>query len=250
MILYCYNRRKLVIHFLFNRKESSMKNALNTIMSIVILIVLAAGVYFIVQTVRESATAAADAAAAPFEQVNQANEALQTQVSQMMHPTPTVIVDPVTYITNVKALARLETIQYSVEQVVTCEVNQEGPLSFLSGEKLLFVGHGLVIAGIDMEKIQPADLRMGGDTLYVRLPPAELFVTTLDNNKSYVYDHERGLMAPVDVNLETSCRQAAEDKIRQSVLEDGILNQAQINAENYLFKFFSSLGYRAIQFEH
>ncbi len=226
-----------------------MKNTLNTIMSILILVVLAAGVYFIVQTVRESASAAADAASAPFEQVNQANQALQTQVAQIRNPTPTVIVDPVTYVTNVKALARLETIQYSVEQVVTCEVNQQGPLAFLLGEKLLFVGHGYVIAGIDMEKIQASDLRLGGDTLYVRLPPAELFVTTLDNDKSYVYDREGGVIRSTDISLETLCRQAAEDKIRQSVLEDGILQQAQTNAENYLFKFFTTLGYRSIQFE-
>jgi hypothetical protein len=227
-----------------------MKNALNVIMSIVILIVLAAGVYFIVKTVRESAAAAADAATAPFQQVNQANQALQTQVAQMVNPTPTFIVDPVMYINNVKSLARLETLQYSVEQVVTCEVNQDGPLSFLSGDKVLFVGHGLVIAGIDMEKIQPSDMRLGGDTLYVRLPPAELFVTTLDNDKSYVYERELGPFATTDATLETECRQKAEDTIRQRVLEDGILQQAQANAENYLFRFFTTLGYKNIQFEH
>jgi hypothetical protein len=75
-------------------------------------------------------------------------------------------------------------------------------------------------------------------------------VTTLDNNKSYVYDRETGPFAVTDVSLETTCRQAAEDKIRQTVLEDGILAQAQTNAENYLFKFFTTLGYRSIQFEH
>lgn len=225
-------------------------NFLNTLMSILILGVLAAGVYFIVKTVRESAAAAANAATAPFQQVNQANQALQTQVAQMIHPTPTIIVDPVTYINEVRNLARLETLQYSVEQVVTCEINQDGPLSVFLGDKVLFVGHGIVIAGIDMEKIQPGDMRLGGDTLYVRLPPAELFITTLDNDKSYVYDRETGPFAGTDVNLETSCRQAAEDKIRQSVLEDGILAQAQTNAENYLYKFFSTLGYKSIQFEH
>jgi hypothetical protein len=227
-----------------------MKNTLNTIMSILILIVLAAGVYFIVKTVRESATAAKEAVSAPFDQVNQANQALQTQVAQMVHPTPTIIIDPVTYINNVQSLARLETIQYSVEQVVTCEINQEGPLSVFLGDKVLFVGHGLVIAGIDMEKVQPADMRLGGDILYVRLPPAEIFVATLDNDKSYVYDRETGPFASTDLNLETSCRQAAEEKIRQTGLEDGILTQAQSNAENYLFKFFSTLGYKTIQFEH
>jgi len=227
-----------------------MKNTLNIIMSILILVVLAAGVYFIVQTVRESTAAATDAALAPFQQVNEANQVLQTQVAQIRNPTPTIIVDPVTYINDVRTLARLETIQYSLEQVVTCEVNQDGPLSVFLGDKVLFVGHGLVIAGIDMEKIQPSDLRLGGDILYVRLPPAEIFVATLDNDKSYVYDRETGPFASTDVSLETNCRQAAEDKIRQSVLEDGILIQAQVNAENYLFKFFTSLGYKTIQFEH
>jgi len=227
-----------------------MKNTLSTIMSILILVVLAAGVYFIVQTVRESTAAATDAALAPFQQVNEANQVLQTQVAQIRNPTPTIIVDPVTYINDVRTLARLETIQYSLEQVVTCEVNQDGPLSVFLGDKVLFVGHGLVIAGIDMEKIQPSDLRLGGDILYVRLPPAEIFVATLDNDKSYVYDRETGPFASTDVSLETNCRQAAEDKIRQSVLEDGILIQAQANAENYLFKFFTSLGYKTIQFEH
>lgn len=227
-----------------------MKNTINTLMSVLILVTLAAGVYFIVQTVRESAAAAVDAASAPFEQVNRANQALQTQIAQLQNPTPTVIIDPVTYIENVRSLARLETIQYSLEQVVTCEVNQEGPLKILFGDRVLFVGHGMVIAGIDMEKIQPADMRMGGDTLYVRLPPAEIFVATLDNQKSYVYDRETGPFASTDLSLETNCRQAAEDKIRQGVLEDGILQQAQVNAENYLFKFFTTLGYKSIQFEY
>ena len=96
-----------------------MKNTFSTIMSILILVVLAAGVYFIVQTVRESASAAQDAVTAPFQQVNQANQALQTQVAQMLNPTPTIIVDPVTYINEIRALARLETIQYSIEKVIS-----------------------------------------------------------------------------------------------------------------------------------
>src|SRR3990172_7651958 len=107
-----------------------MKNTLNTVMSILILIVLAAGVYFIVQTIRESTAAAT----APFQQVNEANQALQTQVSQMMNPTPTIIPDPITYINEIRALARLETIQYSIEKVITAEVGQ-GTFGFLYGDK-------------------------------------------------------------------------------------------------------------------
>ncbi len=222
-----------------------MKNTFNTIMSILILAVLAAGVYFIVQTVRESAAAAT----APFQQVNQANEALQTQVSQLMNPTPTIIPDPVTYINEIRALARLETIQYSIEKVITAEVGQ-GTFGFAFGDKLLFVAHGIVIAGIDMEKLQPGDMRLDNGVLYVRLPPTEIFIATLDNEKSYVYDRETGLLTKGFTDLETFARQTAEDEIRKAALEDGILTQGQTNAENYLLKFFTALGYKTVLFEH
>jgi hypothetical protein len=226
-----------------------MKNSFSTIMSILILVVLAAGVYFIVQTVRESAAAAANAASAPFLGLQQANEGMQTQVAQLLNPTPTIIPDPVTYINEIRALARLETIQYSIEKVITAEVGQ-GTFGFAFGDKLIFVAHGTVIAGIDMEKLQPGDMRLENGVLYVRLPPTEIFIATLDNEKSYVYDRETGLLTKGSVDLETLARQAAEAEIRKAALEDGILTQGETNAEAYLLKFFTALGYKNIIFDN
>ena len=219
-----------------------MKNS-NTVFSIMILAVLAAGVYFIVQTIRQTT----QQVTAPFQQVEQANQALQTQVSQLLNPTPTIIPDPVTYINEVRALARLETIQYSVEKVITAEQSQ-GTFSFLFGDRMLFVAHGLVIAGIDMAKILPEDMRFENGVLNVRLPAAEVFVATIDNQKSYVYTRETGILTKQSVDLETLARQSAEDEIRKAALEDGILDQAERNAEAYLLKFFNALGYDAVIF--
>ena len=213
-----------------------MKN--NSLTSLLIIGVVLVAAYFIVQTVRESA----QAATAPFQQVNQANQALQTQVSNLLNPTPTIIADPVTYINEVRALARLETIQYSIEKVITGETGG-GTFQALFGDKILFVGHGTVIAGIDMEKLQPEHMSFENGVLTVRLPPAEIFIATLDNEKSYVYDRETGVLAKPDVNLETLVRQRAEEEIRTAAINDGILEQAQVNAEAYLFKFFAALGY-------
>jgi len=222
----------------------NMKQNFFTLLIIIAVIVAA---YFIVQTVRESAQAAANAAAGPFNQVRQANEGLQTQVAELLNPTPTIIPDPVTYINEVRALARLETIQYSIEKVITAEIGQ-GTFNFLFGDRLLFVAHGIVIAGIDMEKIGPQHLRLENGVLYVTLPPAEIFIATLDNQKSYVYDRETGFLTQGVQDLETMARQAAEDEIRKAALEDGILQQAQTNAENYLFRFFQALGYDNVIF--
>ena len=213
-----------------------MKN--NSLASVLIIGVVLVAAYFIVQAVREST----QSAMAPFQQVNQANQALQTQVSNLLNPTPTIIPDPVTYINEVRALARLETIQYSIEKVITGETGG-GTFQSLFGDKILFVGHGTVIAGIDMEKLQPEDMRFENGVLTVKLPPAEVFIASLDNEKSYVYDRETGILAKPDVNLETLVRQRAEEEILKAAIEDGILEQAQANAEAYLFKFFAALGY-------
>lgn len=210
---------------------------------IVILLILGAA-YYLVQSVQQSAQGAISGALAPFQQ---SNAALQTQVSQLTNPTPTIIPDPATYITEVRALARLETIQYSVEKVITAEIGQ-GSFGFLFGDKLLFVAHGIVIAGIDMNKIQAADLRLSGESLQVRLPAAEIFITSLDNQKSYVYDRETGLLTQGINDLETLARQSAESEIQKAALEDGILEQAQRNAETFLLKFFQSLGYKDVTF--
>jgi hypothetical protein len=212
-------------------------------LSLLVLVAVIATTFFIIQAVRDSTAAAM----APFQQAQQANQALQTQVADLLHPTPTIIPDPVTYINEVRALARLETIQYSIEKVITAEQNQ-GTFSFLFGDRLLFVAHGIVIAGIDMEKMTPQGMRFENDVLYVTLPPAEVFIATLDNQKSYVYDRDTGLLSQGVQDLETLARQAAEDEIRKAALEDGILTQAQTNAENYLYRFFQALGYQNVIF--
>lgn len=182
-----------------------------------------------------------------FSPIEQANSQLSTQVAQLLHPTPTIIPDPVTIINQVRAVAKLETIHYSVEKVITAEINQ-GVLGPLFGDRLLFVAHGYVIAGIDMEKIRPEDMWLEGSTLYVRLPETEILVATLDNDKSYVYDRETGMLTHGDPNLETTARQVAEQEILRAAREDGILEQARINAEVYLEKFFNALGYKTVIF--
>jgi hypothetical protein len=179
--------------------------------------------------------------------LQQTNRDLSTQVAGLLHPTPTILPDPVTIVHEVRSLARLETIQYTIEKVITAEVNQ-GLFGPLFGDRLLFVAHGTVIAGVDLEKLAPEGLTIKDNILYVQLPPAEVFIATLDNQKSYVYDRDTGFLTKGDINLETAARQVAEDEIRKAAIEDGILAQAQINAQAYLVRLFMALGYPEVIF--
>ncbi len=106
--------------------------------------------------------------------VQNVNKAISTQVAKLLNPTPTVIPDPVTIIREVQSLARLETIQYSVEKVITAEINQ-GVFGPLFGDRLLFVAHGYVIAGVDLAEIADADFRLEDDILFVTLPEADTY---------------------------------------------------------------------------
>lgn len=217
------------------------ESAKGWVLVIGILLIISAGVIGVV-LVFQNAT---HRVLTPLEQGNQR---IQTQVAQFLHPTPTVIPDPVTIIHEVRSLARLETIQYSVEKVITAE-SAQGRLAFLFGDRLIFVAHGTVIAGVDLEKIRPTDITLQNGVVMMRLPAPEIFVATLDNEKSYVYNRQTGVLTHGDANLETTARRVAEEEIRQSAIDDGILNIAQQNAENFLSRLIRDLGYQDVVFE-
>ena len=174
-------------------------------------------------------------------------QGVSTEVARLLHPPPTIIPDPVTIIHEVQSLARLETIHYSVEKVITAETRQ-GPFGFLFGDRLLLVAHGSVIAGVDLADITESDISIDNyGVVTLQLPPAEVFIAALDNEKTYVYDREVGFLRRGDVELETAARLAAETEILKAALSDGILEQAQVNAEAYLFRLLGSLGFSNVR---
>jgi len=222
-------------------KQPESSSKLITILLFILLSTLIGAVVFITITINNTIKSAVS----PIQNVN---DAISTQMARLLNPTPTVIPDPVTIIREVQSLARLETIQYTVEKVIAAEVNQ-GVFGPLIGDKLLFVAHGYVIAGVNLADIGEEDLWLEQDTLHVILPEAEVFVAALNNEESYVYDRETGIFRKSDPDLETSARQAAEEEILNAAIEDGILLQAQQNAEVYLERLFNTLGYLQVVFE-
>lgn len=222
-------------------EKKTKKISIINLLVVFLLITIIGAIIFVSVKINQTV----NAAVSPLEE---ANEAISNQLSSLLNPPPTVLPDPITIIREVQTLARLETIQYSVEKVITAEVNQ-GVFGPLFGDKLLFVAHGYVIAGIDLSKIETSDFVLEGDVLHVQLPDPEVFVATLDNDASYVYDRTTGLFTKSDPDLETAARQAAEDEINSAALEDGILEQAQVNAEIYLERLLNSLGYLRVVFD-
>jgi len=68
--------------------------------------VFTASIYFLIQNTLQRT----------IEPVESLGRNLSTQVSEILNPTPTILPSPVTVLREVRNLARLETIQFSIEK--------------------------------------------------------------------------------------------------------------------------------------
>jgi hypothetical protein len=167
--------------------------------------------------------------------------------SILSSPTVTIDTSRPTVLDEVRALSKLETVHYQLEKVVTGK--SSGPLpDFLTSDKILLVAHGEVVAGVDLSKITADDVKVVSNTVTIRLPKAEVLYSKLDNDKTYVYDRQTGIFSRPDPNLETQIRQAAEQDILNTAMEDGILDQASTNAQDVLRTLLNGLGYKQVNF--
>jgi len=167
--------------------------------------------------------------------------------SILSSPTVTIDTSRPTVLDEVRSLSKLETVHYQLEKVVTGK--SSGPLpDFLTSDKILLVAHGEVVAGVDLSKITEDDVSVVSNTVTIRLPKAEVLYSKLDNDKTYVYDRQTGIFSRPDPNLETQIREAAEQDILNTAMEDGILDQATTNAQDVLRTLLTGLGYKQVNF--
>lgn len=162
----------------------------------------------------------------------------------------TVVVraDGPTVVRQVQQLARLETSRYTMEKILDAERTRRYVPSFLAGEKLIFVAHGEVVAGVDLTQLAQSDVQVNGDAITLKLPKPQILFSRIDNEKSYVYERDTGVFSRPDKDLEGQVRATAEEQIRESAVEDGILDDARKNAEGSLRALLGSMGFTSVTF--
>lgn len=149
---------------------------------------------------------------------------------------------------SIQQLQRLESVQYTIDQVVTDE--REGMLRQpFAGDKILLIAHGEVVAGIDLGELSRGAVAVNGSSVRVRLPAARIFSTRLDNQKTRVYSRDTGLFTSPDPHLESEVRRQAETQLTAAAVQDGILQTARNNARQTLTALLTSLGFRQITIE-
>ena len=151
---------------------------------------------------------------------------------------------------HIQKLNRLETVDYSLDTIV--EGDKSSPVfpDILAGDKILLVVHGQSIAGIDLSKLRPEDVRIDANnqrSIHVTLPPSEVFVTSLDNTHTRVYARSTGLLVAADQNLESDTRAKAQQQLQAAALADGILDAARKNARATVATLLYGLGFQQVE---
>jgi Protein of unknown function (DUF4230) len=152
-----------------------------------------------------------------------------------------------TVVRQIQQLQRLETVNYTMDKIISGEHDNPYLPKFLAGDRLLLVVHGEVIGGIDLSKVQPGDVYVRGRAISLRLPPAEVLSTRIDNAKTRVYSRDTGLFSSPDPNLESEVREEAEHQLQQAALQDGVLKTAAQNACNTLTSLLKGLGFEQVE---
>jgi hypothetical protein len=164
-------------------------------------------------------------------------------------PTP-VIRTGAAVVQRIQQLNRLETTSYTIERVVDVSQGSSIPVigDFLAGDKLLLIANGTVVAGVDLSKLKAEDVTISpdGNTVTVRLPPAEIFSRTLNNDKTRVYSRDRGFFAPDNPELETQARLVAETEILRAACEDNILQKASDEGQRAVQQIFGLAEFQQV----
>ena len=147
----------------------------------------------------------------------------------------------------IQRLNRLETVVYSLDTVIEGSKSSAVLPDLLAGDRLLMIVHGQSIAGIDLSKLRPEDVRIDGQSIRVTLPASELFVPAIDNQRTRVYARSTGLLTSADQNLESETRARAQDQLQKDALSDGILDAARKNARATVTTLLYGLGFRQVE---
>ena len=142
-----------------------------------------------------------------------------------------------TVLRQVQTLSQLVTVKYVMEKVVVLE-----DVKWFGENRVLLVAHGIVKAGVDFSQLKPEDVKVAGSNVTLRLPPAQIMDTYLDEHQTRVVERTTGLLRQFDKDLEQSARQRAVDDIRRGARTAGILKDADERAQAQVKNLFQQVG--------
>lgn len=141
----------------------------------------------------------------------------------------------------ITAIGKLELVRYTFKDIVE---HEQLTNFFLPNANAVLIVEGEATGCIDLTKISLADITTEGDSVTVRLPKPELCDWKINHDRSRVYDTRFAFLD--DSQLVSDAYRQAERQIRQSALNGGILEQTRRNTDRMLRPLLSKLSGRRV----
>jgi hypothetical protein len=143
----------------------------------------------------------------------------------------------------VQSLSELVTVKYVIEKVVVVE-----DVKWYGENRVLLLAHGVVKGGVDLKRLQADAIVVADRKVSIKLPPAQVLDTYLDESKTQVIERSTGLLRAFDKDLEQNARRNATDDIARAARVSGLKEEASERARAQLKSLFLQLGFEEVEF--
>ena len=167
-------------------------------------------------------------------------------------------------IERIEELGKLELVKYNFKEIYDYQALSEGKIKtsttlrvydYNPDLKIALIASGEAVGCIDLRNLDTDAIRLSKDTLYFQIPTPELCYYKLDMEKTRIYDFERsGFWSHIFSDDDEVTRivehayKDAEEQIKISALESGILDQTTLNAEKVLKPLLEKISGKQVVF--
>lgn len=149
---------------------------------------------------------------------------------------------------SVKDISEYHAAQGNFEVILDTDEDVSWLPDIIAGRRTLFVAAGTVDAYVDLSGLADNDLTLSADgkSVAVRLPDPQLDKPNLDNDRSYVFMQDRGVVDRIVDAIETPDQAQfyvlAETKLAAAAEESKLRERAAKNTRAMLTGLFGALG--------
>ena len=103
---------------------------------------------------------------------------------------------------------------------------------------------------MDLTDLGENDVQVSEDKVSICLPEPEVLSSSLDEEKTAVYDRSGGFLSflRTDDQVAEEARDEAVQRVEDAARENGILDQAESNAEDSIRPFVNTLRFEEVEF--
>ena len=148
-------------------------------------------------------------------------------------------------ILSIKEMSDLATVEYTVSKII--RASDDKTWFKIGDRRILMSCEAQIKAGIDLSEVTEKSFSIDNKNITLRLPPPKLISLSLPPEKIITEYEEVGLFREkFNSNDREDLAVQAEQQIRNSISQLGILEQAKVNTSILLTNFLQKLGYEQI----